>query len=334
MKISTVCGDIDAQDLGRTLMHEHIFVAMPGSHFDPAMVYDRSGIIAEASRRLTQLRVEHGVRTLVDPCPIEVGRDPALMAEVSQRSGVHIICATGFYYEEAGIPYYWRHRSVDEIARFYVDEITRGIAGTGIRAGILKVSTGAPAITELETRFVQAASIAHRATGVPILTHTERGQCGPEQQQLFRRFGVDACRCLIGHSCGNADPAYHRRIVDGGSYIGFDRIGIVRNQPDEVRADNVARLIREGFVAQVMISQDAYCAWQGKQVRPLAPGEAEAIARGLKDHSWPRPMTHLFTHFLPMLAERGIGEEHFSTMLQANPLRYFRGEPLPERSPS
>ena len=60
--------------------------------------------------------VDKRVKTFVDPCAIEMGRDPELMAEVSQRTGMQIVCATGFYKEEAGLPYYWRVRSAEEAA--------------------------------------------------------------------------------------------------------------------------------------------------------------------------------------------------------------------------
>src|SRR5690606_2524829 len=114
-----------------------------------------------------------------------------------------------------------------------------GCDGTAIRPGVIKCATGAPAITAHERKFLEAASVASLATGVSILTHTENGACGPEQQDVFEGRGVELHRCLIGHCCGNADPDYHRRIVERGAYIGFDRIGSIARQPDEVRADNV-----------------------------------------------------------------------------------------------
>src|SRR4030095_7171905 len=168
------------------------------------------------------------------------------------------VCLTVVYFEERGLPVYWRSRTVDEIAELYIREITHGIGETGIKAGAIKVATGAPVVTALEKKFLAAACLAQKATGVPIITHTQDGCAGPAQQELFAKGGVPAHRCLIGHCCGNADPAYHRRVVEGGSYIGFDRIGIARFQPDSVRADNLAKLVRDGYRAQVMMSQDRH----------------------------------------------------------------------------
>jgi phosphotriesterase-related protein len=329
MQIQTVTGPIGLEDLGRTLMHEHLFIAFPGAEFDPTAVFDRAAFVAEAVRRLRQLRTEHGVRTFVDPCPIELGRDAALMREISEKSEMNVVCTTGFYFEEMGLPVYWRARTIEEIAELYIREITQGIGTTGVKAGAIKVATGAPAITALEHKFLAAACIAQKATGVPIITHTQDGCAGPDQQEAFAKGGVAAHHCLIGHCCGNADPAYHQRVVDGGSYIGFDRIGILRLQPDEVRADNLVRLVQNGHRAQIMMSQDRHCGWLGKFARQLSAAELAKIEALRAEGQYPPHYTYLFTDFVPMLQERGLTVAEIHSILEDNPRRFFAGEPLP-----
>jgi phosphotriesterase-related protein len=330
MMVQTVTGPIPVERLGRTLMHEHLFIAFPGAEFDPTAKFDRAGFIAEAVRRLVQLRTEHGVRSFVDPCPIELGRDVTVMKEISEKSGMNIICTTGFYFEEMGLPVYWRSRSVDEIAELYIREITHGIGETGIKAGAIKVATGAPVVTQLEKKFLAAACIAQKATGVPIITHTQDGYAAPEQQRLFADGGVEPHKCLIGHCCGNADPAYHRQVVDGGTYIGFDRIGLTRFQPDEVRADNLAKLVKDGFRAQIMMSQDRHCGWLGKFPRQLTAEELAKIEHLKSQGRYPPPYTYMFTDFLPMLHARGVNQADIASMLEDNPRRFFAGEAIPK----
>src|SRR6195952_959480 len=114
MKIQTVTGPIGLDQLGRTLMHEHLFIAFAGSEFDPSVTFDRAGFVSEAVRRLRQLRIEHGVRSFVDPCPIELGRDAALMREIAEKSEMNVVCTTGFYFEDMGLPVYWRARAGGE----------------------------------------------------------------------------------------------------------------------------------------------------------------------------------------------------------------------------
>jgi phosphotriesterase-related protein len=332
MQVQTVTGPIGLDQLGRTLMHEHLFIAFPGAEFDPLAVFDRSAFVAEAVRRLKQLRTEHGVRSFVDPCPIELGRDAALMREISEKSEMNVICTTGFYFEEMGLPVYWRARTAEEIAELYTREITHGIGTTGVKAGAIKVATGAPEITRLEHKFLEAACIAQKATGVPIITHTQDGVGGPDQQAAFAKGGVAAHQCLIGHCCGNADPSYHQRVVAGGSYIGFDRIGILRFQPDEVRADNLVRLVRNGYRAQIMMSQDRHCGWFGKFARQLSAEEAARIEVLRAEGQWPPHYTYMFTDFVPMLKARGLEDREIDAILDDNPRRFFAGGPLPLRN--
>jgi len=329
MKIQTVTGSIGLDQLGRTLMHEHLFVSFPGARFDPLAAFDRPAFIAEAVKRLVELRVVHGVRTFVDPCPIELGRDVTMMKEIAEKAEMNVVCTTGFYFEAMGLPVYWRARTVEEIAELYIGEIEHGVGETGIRAGAIKVATGEPGISPLEMKFLNAACMAQKATGVPIITHTQDGQAGPEQQAAFKAGGVAAHRCLIGHCCGNADPAYHKKIVDGGSYIGFDRIGLTRFQPDEVRADNLVKLVRDGHRAKIAMSQDRYCGWFGKFARQITAAEQAHIETLRAEGKWPPPYSYLFTDFVPMLRERGLSDGEIFSILEDNPRRFFAGEPLP-----
>ncbi|UWU25401.1 hypothetical protein N2601_30855 (plasmid) [Rhizobium sp. CB3060] len=330
MMVQTVTGSIPVERLGRTLMHEHLFIAYPGAWFDPLAEFDRAKLIEEAVRRLVQLRTEHGVFTFVDPCPIELGRDVTMMKEVSEKSGMHIVCTTGFYHGTKGLPTYWRARTVDEIVELYVREITSGIGDTDVKAGAIKVSTGAPAVTADEKKFLAAACIAQKVTEVPIITHTTDGCAGPEQQDLFEAAGVAAHRCLIGHSCCNVDPAYHRRIVDAGSYIGFDQIGMF-HRPDNVRADNLAKLVLAGFRGQVIMSMDRLCGRLGKSIYKVTADEIAEIER-LKSQGLYEAYTYMFTDFIPMLHARGVSQADIFSILEDNPRRFFAGEIPPKRT--
>ncbi len=328
--VQTVLGPIEVGDLGRTLMHEHLLASFPGVEFDALHPFDRDGFVRLAVARLRDLKA-FGVRSFVDPCPIELGRDVALFAEISEKAEINIVCTTGFYFEAWGLPVYWRMRTVEEIAELYVREIEIGGGNTKIRAGAIKVATDA-VMTAQEEKFLAAACIAQRATGVPIITHTQNGLGGPQQQAAFAKGEVAAHRCLIGHCCGNADPAYHRRVAEGGSYVGFDRIGKLQFQSDDTRADNLVSLVRGGFGAQVMISQDAYCAMLGRYhpVRQLPPEEIRRVMDAKKKGLWPQPYTYLFTDFLPRLRARGLGDAEIFAMLDDNPRRFFAGDPLPQ----
>src|SRR5437868_6635027 len=146
--VQTVTGACRTEELGVTLMHEHLLVGWPGwEAHDPddrAARRERVALCVERLRELHGL----GVRTLVDPCPMDLGRDVAFTAEVAALSPVRIVCATGLYKEDQGAAPYFKFRTqfgdaMAEMAEVFVRELTDGIGDTGVRAGVIKVATGA-----------------------------------------------------------------------------------------------------------------------------------------------------------------------------------------------
>jgi phosphotriesterase-related protein len=283
-----------------------------------------------ATDRLQELK-DHGVTTLVDPCPIELGRDPELYAEISSRSGMRIVCTTGFYTQhmDSGLPFYWRAREPEEVAELYVQELNQGIAGTGgIRAGAIKAATGTE-VTPAERRMLTGAALAQHETGVAIITHTENSLHGDVQQDIFDDGGADLGRVLIGHQDEQTDVAPIRKLAERGTFVGVDRIGLEILAPDERRADHVAALVREGFTRQVCLSQDHICALTAP--RPsfyVAPEHREGAGARREEISWQvwqRPYTYIVTDFVPKLLQRGVTEADVETIFVDNPRRLLTG---------
>jgi phosphotriesterase-related protein len=135
-------GQIPCSELGRTLIHEHVLLGMPGWSLDlKAPKFLRSEAMARAVDKLQELQ-NHGCRTIVDPCPMDLGRDVEFVAEVAQRSGTNIVVATGVYNELEGIPYTFRTMPREDVLDLYLKEITEGVGDTGIKAGVIKIATG------------------------------------------------------------------------------------------------------------------------------------------------------------------------------------------------
>jgi phosphotriesterase-related protein len=328
--VQTVTGPVDAADLGRTLVHEHIRISYYGEELDPRYSWDRAETVARAVDKMGEL-LDAGFRTFVDPCPIELGRDPELYAEISSRSGMRIVCTTGFYTEHlsSGLPFYWRARDPEEIAELYVRELVEGIAGTGgIRAGAIKAATGVE-VTPAESRCLTGAALAQREVGCAIITHTENSKHGDVQQDLFADGGADLGRVLIGHQDEQTDVAPIRKLAERGTFVGVDRIGLEILAPDERRADHVATLVREGFTDHVCLSQDHICAltaprssfWVPPEYRDAASTRREEIEWQV----WKRPYTYILTDFVPRLLERGVTDADVETIFVDNPRRLLAG---------
>jgi len=323
--IHTVTGTCRPDELGRTLVHEHLLIGYPGWQMDAlAPRFERGEALRRAVDALQRLR-SFGVKTFLDPCPMDLGRDVEFMAEVAQASGMRIICTTGAYFEEQGLTYTFRNLPLDDIAAIYEKELTEGIGETGIKAGLIKIATGDHHVSDYERKLLVAAARAAKRCDVPLISHTQEGTCGLEQIEILAAEGVPAHRLLVGHTDGVDDPAYHRQIVDRGAYIGFDRLGITVIQPDEVRVKNVAALVREGKGRHVCLSHDSNCgAWLGRPI--FAPGQPidPALIPQMMPHWTP---SHLFERVIPMMREAGIPDDAIAAMTDENPARWFAGEP-------
>jgi phosphotriesterase-related protein len=187
-------------------------------------------------------------------------------------------------------------------------------------------------IADSELKFLKAACIAQAETGVAIITHTTSGVLGPEQQTILEESGIPLRRVVIGHCCENPDASYHRRLLDRGSYVGFDRIGWSQFQSDEIRADTLAELIRAGYSGQIMLGQDRFTAMIGRHGRTVSREEAERIEQSKRSGRWPPPYSDLFDVFFPMLVERNVPLSTLYGMLDENPKRFFAGHAIPVRT--
>ena len=323
-EIQTVTGTTTPERLGRTLMHEHVVIGYPGYEIDwvrPGP--SRKEMLARCVERIEEMK-GLGITSMLDPCPADLGRDVEFMAEVAQRTNFQIVCATGLYKEAEGATAYWKFRGnfgppVDAMAELFIKELTEGVGQTGIRAGIIKLGTGHQTLTQYEQWVFAAAAKAAVETGAPITTHTDGGRFGDDQQAFLLERGVPAHRIVIGHSCGTSDHAYHQKIVDAGSYLGFDRFGLDMLQPDDERVKALLRLIQGGAGNQVVVSHDSVWCWRGM---PIPSNEI----REQMEKVW-NP-SHFLTRIAPRLRDGGATDAQIETLLVDNPRRFFAGDPI------
>ena len=314
-QINTVTGTVSPEKLGTTLMHEHLLIGWAGWELDCAVPkFERKSALKNCVEQLKQLK-DLGLESMVDPCPMDIGRDVTFMGEVASASGVNIVCATGLYKEDLGSTAYFKQRTVEDITEVYVTEITKGIGETGIKAGVIKCATGKDKITPYEENLLRAAGRAHKRTGVPITTHTDEGTMGREQLDIFASEGVDLSHVIIGHSCGSSDLRYHTDMLDKGCFLGFDRFGLDFLHPDRLRLAALIGLVGVGFEQQIVLSHDSVACWLGRGL-DLTPQLARMV------ENW-KP-SHVFQNIVPALRKAGVAQEKIDAMLVGNPRRYFQ----------
>ena len=319
--VETITGPVDTADLGRTLMHEHVFVLNTEMVENYAHRYwDEEERVADAIARLNDLTTR-GVTTIVDPTVIGLGRYIPRIQRIAEGIDLNIVAATGLYtYDQ--LPFWFRYRmgpgdlgalidGPEPMDELFISDITDGIAGTGVKAGIIKVATDQQGLTPDVERVLRAASRAHRATGVPITTHTDSStHRGRDQQRVFTEEGVDLTRVVIGHCGDSTDLDYLRELMDNGSLIGMDRFGIDALLSMEERVRVVAELCAEGYADRMVLSHDAAC---------FMDWFDPVIMAGATNWHY----NHIPDDVLPALQERGVTDDQIDQMLIENPKRVF-----------
>jgi len=287
----TVLGPIPAAELGVTDAHDHLFLrspALPGQDFDD---------VEKAVEEVAGSDLE----TIVEVTPIGLGRNPAGMREVSGRTGVHIVAATGYHRDAHYPPGHWVHTAtVEQLAERIVADLRDGMDGEAARAGVIKAGVSYQRITASEGRRLVAAAVASKETGAPILVHTEIGTMGHEIVDLLTREGVAPDRIILAHLDRNPDLELHSEIADRGVWLEYDTVGRIKYRPDSQLLD----LIAAGRQDRMMLGLDL---GQRDYFRAFGGGPG---------------LGYLMKRFVPRLRKR-IGDDAVRGILVENPARAF-----------
>ncbi|MEU5551444.1 MULTISPECIES: phosphotriesterase [unclassified Micromonospora] len=298
-RIVTVLGEIDPATLGTTLMHEHLYIRLweiPG-RFDVAGLPDDDDLLVE---ELTAFTAQGG-NALVELTVPGIGREPARMAALARRTGLHIVMGCGWYRQ----PYYPAaedvdRRSVDQLADRLVEEIRHGADGTGVRPGIIgEIGADKSWISAQEERCHRAAARASRRTGLAIATHSVGSDVGLHALDLFEEEGVAPDRVVIGHADSHPSLAFYRTALDRGAWLSFDNLGAFPPAYTERILDAVATLLGEGH-HRIVLSQDV-CK---RDMFALFGGNGYGYVLG---------------SVLPGLRARGVAEEQLHRLTVENP---------------
>lgn len=324
-RTATALGPVDTADLGRTYMHEHVFVLTSDVQQNhPEEWGSEDDRVAEAVSRLRALAAQ-GVRTVVDPTVVGLGRYiPRIKRIAEQVPELNIIVATGVYTYDS-VPFFFQHRGPalndivgaevpDPMVEMFVKDITEGIAGTGVRAGMLKCAIDHEGMTPGVERVMRAVARAHHRTGVPVTVHTHPdSRTGLEVKRvLCDEEGVDPRRVVLGHSGDTTDCDHLAELADAGFVLGMDRFGLNIATTFEARADTLVEMCRRGYAESMVLSQDAACYidWIDPGVMPFLP-------------QW--HYLHIGEEVLPYVREHGVIEEQIDAMLVGTPRRLFEG---------
>jgi phosphotriesterase-related protein len=249
----TVLGRVEARALGRTHAHEHLV-----AHATPELVRDQPDLdLSEPDRVLLDLEAFRiaGGGAIVEMTTVDYGRDVAALAELSRRSGVAIVAATGFN-KDIYCARFCARADPQELAETQIAEVTDGVAGTDVRCGVVKFATGTDGPSPAERNAAHAAALTQLATGCPILTHTEAGAFALGQLELLADVGVAPSAVTLGHMDRNPDLGLHRELTQAGAFVSYDSIPKPKYATEAAAIELLIALARDGLHEQVVVGGD------------------------------------------------------------------------------
>ncbi len=337
--VMTVLGPLPVEQMGITLMHEHILVDASGKWVAPACCGERHigeqkvhvGILGAlrmnplmnrdncqlfdadaATEELMKFR-ELGGQTVVDPTNLGIGRDPLALQRISRRTGLNIVMSTGFYLEPSH-PAYVRERSIDELAKQMIFDVGGAERKPDVIAGLIGEIGVSAAFTAEEEKSLRAAARASAATRVPLSVHLPGWvRHGHRVLDIVEREGADLAHTVLCHmNPSHADIEYQHSIARRGAWLEYDMIGMdyyyadeaAQSPSDEENARAIRALIDAGFIGNLLLSQDVFLKMMLTRYGGFGYG-------------------YILEHFVPRLRRHGVSDAQIETMLVTNPARVF-----------
>jgi phosphotriesterase-related protein len=290
--IRTLGGDIAPEQLGVTLIHEHLVVDVRPPAESDGYREDLETIVVPMLEHLRAVRAQ-GVRTVVDCTPTDVGQHLDAYRAVAERTGLQVVAAVGTY-RDGWLPAWVRAAAREELADWYV-------AGLGGQAGFVKLGCDPDGPSHDEAKCATAAGLASRRTGALVACHVGRAAPADRVLDAFESGGGDPGRFVVVHLQNEPDLARHLALAERGAWVEYDAIGAHPSDPDYVAF--LRALAEAGRLDRALISQDA-CAYM-----VVGGGRVERQHR----------FDHLLGRFVPALRAAGFGPGEIETLLVRNP---------------
>ncbi|MDI7275183.1 MAG: hypothetical protein QME94_04315 [Anaerolineae bacterium] len=309
-RLWTVRGPVDTGQMGTTLMHEHVLF-----QFDDSRRKQSVDFAVDLLREARQA----GVRTVVDLTPV---RRIDWLWDVASQVDLHIVVCTGYYLERL-TPRFLAELSEAQMVERMVRELSEGIDGTHVRAGIIKVAGDRPELTPWELQVLSAAAKAQQRTGACIATHACAG--AREQAEGLARAGADLERVFFSHVEAEfgwegrtlqEEARYLEQVARWGGSLLFNNFGFEFDTPWPDLTYLLHYLCDKGLASKVLVSVDCNWRWNER-------GEIEFEAEREHPETRARTFAYMMTHAVPALLEAGFSEADVQTFLVENPRRFF-----------
>ena len=305
----TVAGEIPIEEAGITLIHEHVMVDWIGADSSGYHRWEKSEVVDRALPFFKEAK-EHGVNTFFECTPAYLGRDPYVLKALSEKSGVNIVTNTGYYgaRDNKFVPEHAFEDNPEEIAAVWIDEFKNGIDGSDIYPGFIKIAVDrGEKLSPMHTRLIKAAAIAHKETGLTIVSHTGPDAPAFAQIEILKKEGVDPEAFVWTHAQQGTPDGYIRAARQG-AWISLDNVQGNTDHTGRISwfVDRITKMKQEGLLNKVLISHDS--GW---------------YTAGEENGGNYRSYTDIFEYLVPALKDNGFTREDLDMLLVKNPQRAY-----------
>jgi len=339
-KVMTVTGPVAVDQLGMTLMHEHILndcrcwwhapktrerqylaesfvcIEILGELRQDPFVNKHNITLDDEPLAIAELKAfaAEGGRTVVEPTCQGIGRDPRALRRISEATGLNIVMGAG-YYLGSSHPEKVAAMTAEQIADEIVREATQGVDGSDVKIGLIGEIGVSSDFTAGEEKSLRGAAQAQVRTGLPHMVHLPGWfRLGHRVLDVVAEEGGDLRHTVLCHmNPSHDDQPYQQELAARGAFIEYDMIGMdffyadqqVQCPSDEEAARAIVKLVEAGYTDRILLSHDVFL----KMMLTRYGGNGYAYI--------PR-------HFLPRLRRHGLNEAILNQMMQDNPRSVFR----------
>lgn len=302
--VVSIRGEMPAAKMGTTLVHEHFLVDFIGADKISADRWDLDAVVEKILPYLLEAKAL-GVETILDCTPEFIGRDVRLFKTLSEKSGVNILTNTGYYgaVDYKFLPEWAFTETAEQLAARWVAEARDGIGGSGIKPGFMKIGVNGGALSELETKLIKAAGLAHLETGLTICSHTGPAVAAFGQIAVLQKMGIKPDAFVWTHAQGELKKHTYTQAAKLGAWVSLDGIGW---GDFESYANWLDTLKVNDCLHRVLISHDA--GWYD----PEKPNGEHIVG-----------YTNIFKKLIPLLERKGFRHRHVEQLLVKNPAAAF-----------
>lgn len=301
-RLNTMLGQINCEEHFIWDAHVHLWGAPYHAKEDPDLILkDEELSIREASRFRSA-----GGSVVVEFSTYDFGRDWSVLKRISEKTGVHILAGSGFY-RSAGLDRLLSRHSDEEWVSLMVSEWKDGEALSGAKPSFLKWSTSLDTITDAEQRSARMIARAHSETGLPIVTHTQRGTMVKEQMMLLKNLGVSLSSVLISHIDMRPEltAADFLEVLDEGGNVSFDQLGKPKYGEESDKISLILELCARGFSQNIFLATDI-----GRR-------------SNLKELNGTPGLEHIPAEVVPKLFQAGASEKLVRQLVSENPGNFY-----------